>query len=195
LWYIGNAFHTPDGKIIGGEGLDVLARAEKWEKTIASFPNSEWEGTFQDEFVLDSVFLDSVKVTFIPPMTFLRDTIKIFSGKMDTLSADTTCYYRFDLKRDPDTYANTGHMYKKSIRSTFDRETGTKTIVSETVTEYDFNWFFTDVSSDTKFTITLQSIVDGETTNLSISKYKLDEAGKAAEFLLGGVTYKHPVQP
>lgn len=196
LWYEGNAFITPDGKAIGGEGMEVLARVEKWEKVLASFPNNEWEGTFRDEFVLDSVFVDSIKVTFIPPMTFLRDTIKIFSGKMDTVSADTSCYYRFELKRDPITFANTGHMYMKSVRSEFDRETRVETIISEKVTEYDFNWFFTDVSSDAKFTIKLQSTTDGvEGANLSISKYKLDEAGKAAEFLLGGVTYKHPVQP
>lgn len=195
LWYEGNAFITPDGKKIGGDGMNVLARVEKWEEVLASFPNNEWEGTYRAEFVTDSIFRDSIKAIFIPPMTFLYDTIKVFD-KLDTVSADTSCYYRFELKRDPVTFANTGHFYKKSVRSTFDRETRTETIVSEAVTEYDCVWSFADVSSDAKFVVLLQNANDEkQKEQMSISKYKTDEAGKAIEFLLGGVKYKHPVQP
>ena len=194
LWYEGNAFITPDGKKIGGEGLDVMARVEKWEKVIATLPNNKWEGTYSAEFVTDSVFRDSIKSIFVPPMSFKYDTIKVFD-RLDTVSADTTCYYSFELKRDAQ-FANTGTFYKKSVRSTYDRETKQVNIISETVTEYDCKWFFSEVSSDSKFTITLQNVNDekqGE--KMSISKYKTDEAGKALEFLLNGATFKHPELP
>ena len=195
LWYKGNAFITPDGRTIGGEGIDNTARVEKWEKTIASFPNTEWEAEFKGEYVKDTVWEDSIRTIFIPPMTFKTDTIKVFKGKMDTLSADTTCYFRFSVNRDAN-HANTGHFYQKSVRSTYDRETKQTTIVSELEKEYDCNWYFSEVSSDAKFTIVLESLTPGvEGDKLSISKYKVDEEGKAAEFLLGGLTYKAPAQP
>ena len=194
LWYEGNAFITPDDKKIGGEGMDVMARVEKWEKVIATLPNNKWEGTYSAEFVTDSVFRDSIKSIFVPPMSFKYDTIKVFD-KLDTVSADTTCYYSIELKRDAQ-FANTGTFYKKSVRSTYDRVTKQVNIISETVTEYDCKWFFSEVSSDSKFTITLQNVNDekqGE--KMSISKYKTDEAGKALEFLLNGATFKHPELP
>lgn len=196
LWYKGNAFITPDERSIGGEGVDNMPRVEKWEKTIASFSNSKWEGVFRDEFVTDSIWEDSIRTTFIPPMTFIVDTIKVFRGKMDTLSSDTTCYFTLEMKRDPVTFVNTGHFYQREVRTEYDRETKTETIISEAVFEYDFNWFFTEVSSDAKFVVTLKSTTDGvESENLSISKYKTDEAGKNGELLLNGVTYKHPELP
>lgn len=193
LLYKGNAFITPDGRSIGGEGVDNTPRVEKWEKTIGTLPNTNWEAMFEGDYVLDSVFEDSIRTTFIPPMTFITDTIQVFKGKMDTLSADTTCVIRFNLVRDA-AGANTGHFYKRSVRSTFDRETKTASVVSEKVTEYDFNWFFSDVSSDAKFTIILKNTENGEEEKLSISKYKVDDAGNA-EFLLGGLTYTQPVLP
>jgi len=196
LWYKGNAFITPDGRSIGGEGMNNTARVEKWEKTLSSFPDNEWVGQYAGEYVVDSVFEDSIRVTFIPPMTFRYDTIKVYKGKMDTLSADTTCYVHFELYRNPVTLANTGHYYIKTVRSKYNRETKEVKIISEIEKEYDCNWFFADVSSDAKFTIRLQSLkpgVDGD--DLSISKYKVDDAGKASEFLLNGMTFTHPTLP
>ncbi|MCR5532699.1 MAG: hypothetical protein K6F10_02345 [Paludibacteraceae bacterium] len=196
LKYRGNGLITPDGRVIGGEGLDNSARVEKWEKTIASFPNTDWEATFKGEFVTDSIFEDSIRTTFIPPATFKKDTIKVFKGKMDTLSADTMCFIRFEVNRDPATNANTGHYYKRSIRSTYDRDTKDTTIVSDIIKEYDCTWFFSDVSSDAKFTIIMDS---GSKTlgtdELKISKYKTDDAGKAEELLLGGLTFTRPANP
>ena len=114
---------------------------------------------------------------------------------MDTLSADTTCYYRFTFARDA-AYSNTGHYYRKSIRSKYDRATADAKILSETIKEYDFNWYFSAVTSDSKFTIVLKSLTPGVAGDtLNISKYKVDDTGKAQEFLLGGVTYEHPVLP
>lgn len=194
LLYKGNAFITPDGRSIGGEGVDNTARVEKWEKTLASLPNTDWEAMYEGDYVLDSVFEDSIRTTFIPPMTFITDTIQVFKGKMDTLSADTTCIIRFDLRRNA-TGDNMGQFYKKSVRSTYDRTTKTASVVSEKVTEYDFNWFFSDVSSDAKFTIILKNTTTGEEEKLNISKYKVDDAGAALEFLLGGLTYTRPVLP
>ena len=194
LLYKGNAFITPDGRSIGGEGVDNTPRVEKWEKTIGTLPNTNWEAMFEGDYVLDSVFEDSIRTTFIPPMTFITDTIQVFKGKMDTLSADTTCVIRFDLRRNA-TGDNMGHFYKKSVRSTYDRTTKTASVVSEKVTEYDFNWFFSDVSSDAKFTIILKNTTTGEEEKLNISKYKVDDAGAALEFLLGGLTYTRPVLP
>ena len=195
LWYKGNAFITPDGRAIGGEGLDNVARVEKWEKTIGSFPNTEWEALFEGEYVMDSVWEDSIRTRFIPGKGEVVDTIKVFKGKMDTLSADTTSYFRFSLNRDAK-HANTGHFYQKSVRSTYNRETQTADTIDMIVKDYDCNWYFSEVSSDAKFTIMLESLTPGvEGDKLSISKYKVDEQGKALEFLLGGLTYQAPVQP
>lgn len=194
LWYKGNAFITPDGRAIGGESTDNVARVEKWKKTIASFPNTEWEATFQDEFIRDSVYKDSIKTTFIPPMTFRYDTIRVYAGYMDTLNADTTCYYRFSVNREGT--SNTGHFYKKEVRSKYDKKTKEVTIISEREKEYDCIWFFSDVSSDAKFSITLQSVTPNvEGDMLNISKYKVDEAGVPTEFLQGGLTFKRPELP
>lgn len=193
LWYKGNSFITPDGRSIGGEGTDNTARVEKWERTIASFSNTDWEATFRGELVMDSIFEDSIRSTFIPPMTIRYDTIKVFKGKMDTLSADTTCYFHIELQRNPATLANTGHFYKKSVRTKYNRESKTETVEREDVKEYDCNWFFSEVTSDAKFVITLQSLTPGiEGDVLSISKYKVDDAGEAVELLLGGLTYTRP---
>jgi hypothetical protein len=189
LLYRGNAFITPEGHIIGGEGLNNAARVEKWEKALNTFPNTKWEATFRGEFVMDSVFRDSIRTTFIPPATYKKDTIQIFTGKMDTLSADTTCQYIIEFKHDATTNATTGHLYQKSVRSTYNRETKEETIVNQEIKEYDYNWFFTEVSSDSKFMIQLKSTTPGiEGEKLNISKYKND--GTTVEFLLKGLTFK-----
>ena len=190
LVYQGNSLITPDGLAIGGEGTDNTARVAKFEKVTEIFPNTTWTAHYEGEYVMDSIFVDSVKVTFIPPMTFKYDTIKVFSGKMDTLSADTTSTILITFERTPLTGVNVGHYYQKSVRSKYDRKTKETTIISENIREYDFNWFFSDVTSDAKFIVTTKSLNPGvEGEKLSISKFKLDEAGKPSEFLLGGLTY------
>ena len=188
LEYRGNAFITPEGHVIGGEGLNNAARVEKWEKALNTFPNTKWEATYRDEFVLDSVFRDSIRTTFIPPMSFRYDTIKVFTGQMHTLSADTTCHYIIEFDQNPTTFETTGHFYQKSVRSTYDRETKQTTIDEQTEHEYDINWFFSEVSSDSKFVIQIKNTVSGEGEKLSISKYKNDESN--VEFLLNGLTFK-----
>lgn len=196
LTFRGNALIDPEGHMIGGEGLENAARVEKWEKTLRTLPNTKWEGTFRGEFVMDSVFRDSIRTIFIPPMTFITDTIKIYTGKMDTISADTTCYYTLEFKQDAATKATTGHMYQRSVRSTYDRSTKTTTIVSETTTEYDYKWYFSEVSSDAKFMINLVATTGGEKSErLNISKYKLDGLGNPSEFLLNGLTFNPIVNP
>lgn len=193
LWYEGNAFITPDGREIGGEGLDNTPRVEKWEKVIASFRNTSWEGVFKDEFVMDSIFRDSIRTTYIPPATFIYDTIKVFTGKMDTLSADTASYYTLTFNYDAGTLENTGRYVRTDVRTTYDRATQTTTTVSEKSDVYDFTWFFSDVSSDTRFVVTLVSTTSGkEGEDLSISKYKTDDEGVATGFLLGGLTFTQP---
>lgn len=195
MWYKGNAFILPDGRTIGGDGNDVTARVDKWETVLKTISNTAWEGTFRDKFVMDSIFRDSIRTTYIPPMTFIVDTIKIFTGQMDTLSADTTCYYKFNLARDA-ANINSGHFYMKSAKTKYDRETGIADTLSIKVEEYDFNWFFSEVASGAKFTIVLKNVVPGvEATDLNISKYKLDSVGAASEFMLNGVTFKQPLLP
>lgn len=196
LKYLGDGFVAPDGRVFGGSTAANVARVEKWEKVINSFPNTDWEGTFRDEYVLDSAFRDSIRTRFIPPMTFITDTIKIFDH-MDTVSADTTCYIKYEFNRDLNTLANTGHYYRKEIRSKYDKETKETTPLIEKVVEYDFRWIFSEVSTEKKFTVQLTNTttpgVAGE--KLSISKYELDSVGDASSFLLGGVTFTRPVQP
>ena len=196
LLYRGNALITPEGHVIGGEGLDNAARVEKWEQVIATLPNTKWEGEFRGEFVMDSIFRDSIRTTLIPPMTFITDTIQIFTGKMDTISADTVCYYKLTFNQDASSKATTGHFYKKSVRSTYNRETKEVTIVNQDSVEYDYNWLFTDVSSNAKFVIQLKSLTPGiEGEKLNISKYKMDDSGKSTEFLLNGLTFTRDVNP
>lgn len=188
LLYKGNAFVTPEGLVIGGVGLDNTARVEKWETILNTFPNTNWEAKFEDEFVMDSIFRDSIRATFIPPMSFKYDTLKIFTGKMDTLSADTTCTYRIEFNQDPATLATTGHFYQEGVRSTYDRETKQTTIVNKTSNEFDFIWFFTEVSTDAKFSIQIKNVAGGDAESLSISKYKNNES--VAEFVLNDLTFK-----
>jgi len=197
LVFKGNAFLTPDGRTIGGEGTDNTARVEKMEKVINTLPNTAWEATFKGEYVLDSVFRDSMLITF-KPATFTFDTTIIpWFDHMDTVSADTTCYYLIELNQDPATFVNTGRIYKKGIRTTYDRATKTETVVDQNEEEFNFIWYFSAITSDAKFTLAAESTTSGEEGQfLSISKYKLDDAGVAAEFLLGGLTYKPvPVVP
>ncbi len=193
LTYSGNAFIEPNGRTFGGPSTDNIARVEKWESVLATLPNSEWEGTFRDEYEADSIYEDSL---YIRPIVFITDTIKVFKGKMDTLNADTTCYYKITLNRDETTLANTCHFYQKQVRSKYNRETGEADVLEEHIKEYDGTWYFSAVSSDKRFVLVLvSSTPDVEGNTLSISQYKLDAAGNPDEFLLGGVTYRHPVVP
>lgn len=191
LTYKGDAFIAPDGTVYGGSTAANAARVEKWEKVINTFPNTDWEATFKGDYVLDSAFRDSIRT--IPKPKLHYDTIKVFDH-MDTVAADTTCFYRLIFERDVNTLANTGHYYRKEIRSEYDRETKESTVISTKIVEYDFHWMFTEVSSDKKFTVQLASTSpDVAGDKLSISKYELDEAGLAASFLLGGLDYTRPV--
>ena len=194
LRYSGDALITPNGVTYGGSSSANAARVEKWESVISTFPNTDWEGTFRGEFVLDSVFRDSIRTTFIPPMTFKKDTIQIFDH-MDTVAADTTCYMKYEFNRDLNTLANTGHYYRKEVRSKYDKNTKETTIISETVVEYDYRWMFSDVSTEKKFSIQLANTTTPgvEGAKLNVSKYELDEAGNAASFLLGGLDFTRPV--
>jgi len=193
LKFRGNAFITPEGQVIGGEGTDNMARVEKWEKVIATLPNTDWAGLYEGKFVMDSIFRDSIRKTFIPPMTIKYDTIQVFDH-MDTVAADTTCTILIAFDRDPATNENTGHYYRRAVRSEYDRKTKESTIITEEIKEYDFNWFFSDVTSDAKFVVEAKSTTEGVAgEKLSIAKYKLDEAGEASEFLLGGITFERPV--
>lgn len=194
LWYKGNSLVSSDGRAHGGEGTNNTARVEKWEKTLRSFPNTAWEGNFRGEFVVDSIFEDSIRKTFIPPMTIRYDTIKVFKGKMDTINADTTCLCRLVLNRDANTFANTGHYYAKSVRSKYDRATKQVTILHEEEKEFDCTWYFSDLTSDSKFVITIKGTNSNEVEVLNISKYKTDDAGNAQEFLLGGLVYTRPTE-
>lgn len=188
LTYAGNALVMPNGLAVGGEGTENTARVDKWEKVIATLPNTAWEGTYMDDLILDSVFRDSIRTTYIPPMTFITDTIKVWTGKMDTIGADTTCYFRFSLNRDA-AYANTGHFYMKSARTKYNRKTATADTISVKKEEYDIIWYFSDVSSAAKFSVKIEGSAPAEQRTLNISKYKLDDAGKPAEFLLEGCTF------
>lgn len=193
LWYTGNAFLTPDGRLIGGESGNNVARVEKMEKVIASLPNTEWKAEFKAEFVVDSVKEDSIRNRFVPGTGIVTDTFKVWKGQIDTLSADTACYYQLELHRDPVTLANTGHIRKYGVRTTYNRETKEESIVTEKTVEYDFEWYISGMSSDSKFVVTLKSKTQGvEGENLSISRYKMDEALNGVEFLLGGLTYTRP---
>lgn len=175
VWYRGNSFIAPDGLVFGGEASDNTARVVKWDKTLGTFLNTKWEGVFADKFVLDSVMRDSVR--YIPfPKPGHYDTIKIWTGKMDTLNADTTCTYHYEFMRDSSNNKNSGHFFQRSIRSEYDRATKTKTIISDKVlSEYDYEWYFSEVSSDAKFKIVLKDPTTGDKKDmLDISKYKYD---------------------
>ena len=102
LKYEGNAFIAPDGRAFGGADANNTARVEKWEKTLGTLLNTDWEATYRGKFTMDSIFRDSIKAIYVgPPIMFKYDTLKIFTGKMDTLAADTTCTFRYEFKHDP----------------------------------------------------------------------------------------------
>ena len=189
LIYRGNAFITPEGRAIGGEATDNVARVEKLDKVISNLPNTKWEGFFEDEYVLDSIFRDSIRVSFIPPMTFIYDTIQVFE-RMDTVSSDTTCYYLIDFNRDASTFANTGHYYRKEVRTKYDKATRTCDTLSVTIKEYDSNWFIDGFSSDSRFSIGFLSVTPGTIGDpLSISKFVMNDASKPDGFLYNGATF------
>jgi hypothetical protein len=189
LIYRGNALITPEGKIIGGEATDNVARVEKFEKVINCLPNTKWEGVFEGEYVLDSVFRDSIRTRFIPPMTFIYDTIQIFDH-MDTVSADTSCYYKLEFNRDATTLANTGHFYCKEVRSKFNKQTRVCDTLSVKVKEYDSQWFIDGFTSDSRFSIGFLSANPGVIGDpLSISKFVMNDPGKPDGFICKGATF------
>ena len=200
LWYSGNAFVTPDGLRIGGEGSDNTARVAKWEKTLGTFLNTKWKGVFADKFVLDSAMVDSIQ--FVPfPRPGHYDTIQVWTGKMDTLNADTTCTYEYEFNRDATTLKNTGVCTITSIRSTYDREAKKADTISVEVETYNYEWYFSEVSSDSKFAIIVKDANSGKQKDiLDITKYKFEQKTDTTtvpptvktthEFLRGGVTYK-----
>lgn len=189
LIYRGNALITPDGKVIGGEATDNVARVEKYEKVIGCLPNTKWEGLFEGEYVLDSVFRDSIRTIFIPPMTFKTDTIKIFD-RMDTVSADTSCYYTLEFNRNATSFANTGHYYQKEVRSKYDKKTRVCDTISVKVKEYDSSWSFASFSSDSRFVIGFLSATAGvEGDQISISKFVMNDPNKPDGLLYNGASF------
>ena len=189
LIYRGNALITPEGKTIGGEATDNVARVEKLEKVINCLPNTKWEGVFEGEYVLDSVFRDSIRTRFIPPMTFITDTIKVIDH-MDTVSADTSCYYRLEFYRDDTTLAKTGHFYSKEVRSKYNTKTRVCDTLSVKVKEYDSQWFIDGFTSDSRFSIGFISANPGVVGDpLSISKFIMNDPGKPDGFICKGATF------
>ena len=190
LIYKGNAFITPEGITIGGEANDNVARVEKLEKIVNCLPNTRWEGNYEGDFVLDSVFRDSIRTRFIPPMTFITDTIQIFD-RMDTVAADTTCYFLIEFNRDATTFANTGHYYRKEVRSKYDKKSHICDTISVNVKEYDSNWYIDAFTSDSRFSIGFLSATPGITGDpISISKFVMNDASKPDGFLYNGATFK-----
>lgn len=204
-WYRANAFITPDGLTFGGDGNNV-ARVEKWEKTLSSFPNTDWTATFMDEISYDSVFQYKYDTTYLPPtfIDFVIDTIKKFDS-LKIRNADTTCTYDYVFNRDSSTYANSCHLKRTGVRSKYNAETGKPDTINLDVKDFDYTWFFSSVSSDSKFKITLVDDQDKEQSEvLDISKYKYDvkyvedtttmtiDTIVTHEFLLNGLMFKRP---
>lgn len=189
LIYRGNAFITPDGKVIGGEGNDNVARVEKLEKVTDCLPNTRWEGFYEGDYVLDSVFRDSIKNIFIPPMTFITDTIQVFD-RMDTVAADTTCHFILEFGRDANTYANIGHFYRKEVRTKYDKVNRVSDTISVIVKEYDSNWFIEAFTSDSRFSIGFVSTTPDVTGDqLGITKFVMNDPSKPDGFIYNGATF------
>lgn len=190
LIYRGNAFITPEGKTIGGEATDNVARVEKFEKLINCLPNTSWEGLYEGEFVLDSVFRDSIRETFIPPMTRIIDTIQVFD-RMDTVSADTTCKYVIAFHHDEASLANTGYYKRMEIRTKYDKQTRTCDTISVKVKEYNSSWFIDGFSSDSRFSIGFLSTTSGIVGDpLNITKFVMNDPNKPDGFLYNGATFR-----
>ena len=193
LIYEGNAFVTPDGKVIGGEASDNVARVEKLEKVINCLPNTKWEGLYEGDFVLDSVFRDSIRTRFIPPMTYITDTIQVFD-RMDTVAADTVCTYILEFNRDATTFANTGYYYRKEVRTKYDKKSHICDTLSVKIKEYDSNWFIDAFTSDSRFTVGFLSATPDVTGDpLGISKFVMNDASKPDGFLYNGAAFKRIV--
>lgn len=190
IWYRGNALVLPDGRKVGGEGTDNSARVEKLAKVAGNLPNTKWKGSYEGEFVLDSVFRDSIRTRFIPPMTFITDTIQVFD-RMDTVSADTSCNYILEFYRDATTNVNTGHFYRQEVRSKFDKKTRTCDTVSVNIKEYDCEWYFDSFSSDSRFSVEFVSTTPDITGDrINISKFVINDESKPDGFLYNGASFK-----
>ena len=193
LIFRGNALITPEGRTIGGEATDNVARVEKFEKLINCLPNTNWQGLYEGEFVLDSVFRDSIRTLFIPPMTFITDTIKVFD-RMDTVSADTTCQYIISFKHDNASLANTGYYKRTEIRTKYDKQTRTLDTISINIKEYESSWFVDGFSSDSRFSIGFISTTPGVMGDpISVSKFVMNDPNKPDGFLYNGATFKRVI--
>jgi len=189
LIYKANSLIAPGARPVGGEASDNVARVEKLEKVVNNLPNTKWEGLYEGEYVLDSVFRDSIRSIFIPPMTFKEDTIKVFD-RMDTVGADTSCYYMIEFNRDATTFANTGHYYRKEIRTKYDKVNRVIDTISVKLKEYDGNWFIDGFTSDSRFSIGfLSSTPDVLGDPMNITKFVMDDASKPDGFLYNGATF------
>ena len=190
MWYRGNAIVLPDGRKVGGVGTDNSARVEKLVKVAGTLPNTKWKGEFKGEYVLDSLFRDSIRTRFIPPMTFIVDTIKVFD-RMDTVSADTSCNYILEFYRDATTNANTGRYYREEIRSKYDKATRTCDTISAIVKEYDCTWYINTFLSDSRFSVMFVSTtpeVSGD--QIGISKFVMNDQSKPDGFLYNGAAFQ-----
>lgn len=189
LIYKANSLIAPGARPVGGEANDNVARVEKLEKVVNNLPNTKWEGLYEGEYVLDSVFRDSIRSIFIPPMTFKEDTIKVFD-RMDTVGADTSCYYMIEFNRDATTFANTGHYYRKEVRTKYDKVNRVIDTISVKLKEYDGNWFIDGFTSDSRFSIGfLSSTPDVLGDPMNITKFVMDDASKPDGFLYNGATF------
>lgn len=201
-WYSGNSLITPDGLAFGGEGNANTARVEKWEKTLGTILNTDWEGTFRDKYETDSIFRDSI-YKHMSHGKIVRDTIKVFDH-LDTLCADTTACYYLTLNRDAE-YKNTGHFNLKEFHAKYDTLNKKVDTFDIKIREYDFKWYFTSVSSDSKFVIELKNSSTGKIDDVfDISKYKYEEKYEQDtttmvmdtivkhEFLRGGLMFYRP---
>jgi hypothetical protein len=190
MWYRGNALVLPDGRKVGGEGTDNAARVEKLAKVAGCLPNTKWEGRYEGEFVLDSVFRDSIRTRFIPPMTYITDTIQVFD-RMDTVSADTSCNYILEFYRDATTNANTGRYYREEIRSKYDKATRTCDTISAIVKEYDCVCYINAFTSDSRFSVMFVSTTPEVTGDqIGISKFVMNDQSKPDGFLYNGAAFQ-----
>lgn len=162
--------------------------------------NTDWEATFRDKYEVDSVFRDSI-YKHMSHGKIVRDTIKVFDH-LDTLCADTTACYYVKLNRDS-AYKNTGFFSLTEFHVKYDSVSKTNDTSDIKIKEYDFEWYFSEVSSDAKFKIILKDASTGEAKDtLDISKYKYETKVDTTtvppttkvthEFLRGGLMYKRP---
>ena len=130
----------------------IIGSFNNWESVIPMTEHRIGAG-----YVLDSVFRDSIRTRFIPPTTFVTDTIKIFD-RIDTIPADTLCscmnkelksYYTFSLQAEP------GVEFK--LREVNDPDWSNQIVYYDEASGqwYDFSNFVLDIPSDYEWIIDL----------------------------------------